>query len=107
VLVFFPFYDSSRFHLNAPFMLAATKTFQPMLNGYSGFKPASYYKNVEELAGFPDDRSITHLQRLGVSVVLVDGRNMRPANLARIADFPQLSKIADDGNLRIYLLSDH
>jgi len=57
-----------------------------------------------ELAGFPDERSIAHLQRLGVSVVLVDGRNMRPANLARLPEFPQLSKIADDGNLRIYLL---
>jgi hypothetical protein len=104
VLAWFPFYNSAQFHQNAPLMLASTRTFNPMLNGYSGFKPASFYKNVEELAGFPDDRSITHLQRLGVSVVLVDGRNMRPANLARIGDFPQLSKIADDGNLRIYLL---
>jgi hypothetical protein len=105
VLAWFPFYGSAQFHQNAPFMLASTRTFNPMLNGYSGFKPASYYKNVEELAGFPDDRSIAHLQRLGVSVLLVDGRNMRPANLARIPEFPQLSKIADDGNLRIYLLA--
>jgi len=104
VLAWYPFYASAQFHLNAPFMLVSTQTFNPMVNGYSGFKPASFYKNVAELAGFPDDRSIAHLQRLGVSVVLVDGRNMRPANLARITDFPQLSKIADDGNLRIYLL---
>jgi len=104
VLAWFPFYGSAQFHQNAPFMLVSTRTFNPMLNGYSGFKPASYYKNVQELAGFPDERSIAHLQRLGVSVVLVDGRNMRPANLARIAEFPQLSQIADDGNLRIYLL---
>jgi hypothetical protein len=105
VLAWFPFYGSAQFHQNAPFMLVSTRTFNPMVNGYSGFKPASYYKNVEELARFPDVRSIAHLQRLGVSVVLVDGRNMRPANLARIKDFPQLSQIADDGNLRIYLLS--
>ena len=105
VLAWFPFYASAQFHQNAPFMLVSTRTFNPMVNGYSGFKPASYYKNVEELAGFPDERSIAHLQQLGVSVVLVDGRNMRPANLARLSDFPQLSKIADDGNLRIYLLA--
>jgi len=104
VLAWFPFYSSAQFHQNAPFMLVSTRTFNPMLNGYSGFKPASYYKNVEELAGFPDERSIAHLQRVGVSVVLVDGRNMRPANLARLQDFPQLSKIADDGNLKIFLL---
>jgi hypothetical protein len=106
ILVSFPFYASAQFHQNAPLMLASTQTFNPMLNGYSGFKPASFYKNVEELAGFPDERSIAHLQRLGVSVVLVDGRNMRPANLARLPEFPQLSKIADDGNLRIYLLAN-
>jgi hypothetical protein len=86
-------------------MLISTRTFNPMLNGYSGFKPASFYKNVEELAGFPDDRSMAQLQRLGVSVVLVDSRNMRAANLARLSEFPQLTKIADDGNLRIFLLS--
>jgi hypothetical protein len=105
VLAWFPFYNSAQFHQNAPLMLVSTRTFNPMVNGYSGFKPASYYKNVEELANFPDERSIAHLQRLGVSVVLVDGRNMRPANLARLGDFPQLSKIADDGNLKIYLLA--
>jgi hypothetical protein len=105
VLAWFPFYTSAQFHQNAPFMLVSTRTFNPMLNGYSGFKPASYYKNVEALAGFPDNRSILQLQQLGVSVVLVDGRNMLPANLARLGEFPQLTKIADDGNLRIYLLS--
>jgi hypothetical protein len=105
VLAWFPFYSSAQFHENAPFMLISTRTFNPMLNGYSGFKPASFYKNVEELAGFPDDRSMAQLQRLGVSVVLVDSRNMRAANLARLSEFPQLTKIADDGNLRIFLLS--
>src|SRR5262245_36737232 len=105
VLAWFPFYGSAQFHQNAPFMLVSTRTFNPMVNGYSGFKPASYYKNVEELDGFPDDRSIDHLLKLGVSVVLVDSRNMRPANLARLGEFPQLSKVADDGNLRIFLLS--
>ena len=105
VLAWFPFYNSAQFHQNAPLMLVSTRTFNPMLNGYSGFKPASFYKNVEELAGFPDDGSIAHLQQLGVSVVLVDARNMRPSNLARLGDFPQLSKIADDGNLKIYLLA--
>jgi len=105
VLAWLPFVGSAQFHLNAPFMLVSTRTFNPMLNGYSGFKPASYYKNVEALAAFPDERSIGRLQQLGVSVVLVDGRNMRPADLARLDEFRQLTLLNTDGNLRIYLLA--
>ncbi|MGC4083802.1 MAG: hypothetical protein QM736_17240 [Vicinamibacterales bacterium] len=107
VLAFFPFYDSSRFHMNAPFMLAtaATRTFHPMLNGYSGFKPASYYEHVKRLAPFPDQASIDYLRELGVTHVLVDGRNMRPAQLDALATFPELHLWQTDGNLRIYLLT--
>jgi hypothetical protein len=36
--------------------------------------------------------------------VLVDGRNMRAANLARLDEFPELSLWKTDGNLRIYRL---
>ncbi|MFN7917005.1 MAG: hypothetical protein U0Q55_16800 [Vicinamibacterales bacterium] len=107
VVVFFPFYDSSRFHQNAPFMLAsaATRTFHPMLNGYSGFKPASYYEHVKRLAPFPDQASVDYLLSLGVTHVLVDGRNMRPAQLEALPNFPELHLWQTDGNLRIYLLT--
>jgi hypothetical protein len=106
VLAWFPFFGSAQFHLNAPFMLVSTRTFNPMLNGYSGFKPASYYENVDALAAFPDARSIQRLQHLGVSIVLVDSRNLRPANLARLEEFPELTLLNTDGNLRIYLLAN-
>lgn len=107
VLVLFPFYDSSRFHMNAPFMLAsaATRTFHPMLNGYSGFKPASYYEHVKRLSSFPDQASIDYLLERGVTHVLVDGRNMRPAQLDALPTFPELHLWQTDGNLRIYLLT--
>jgi hypothetical protein len=105
VIAAFPFYASPQFHLNAPLMLANTGTFQPMLNGYSGFKPASYYANVEALANFPDDRSMARLRELGVTIVIVEARNMRPANLARLDQVPELTLWVTDGNLRFYLLS--
>ena len=107
VLTYFPFYDSSRFHMNVPFMLASaeTRTFHRMLNGYSGFKPASYYEHVTRLAPFPDQASIDYLLALGVTHVLVDGRNMRPAQLDALPTFPELHLWQTDGNLRIYLLT--
>ena len=65
VVVSMPFYASPQFHLNDRFMLASTRFWKPMVNGYSGFKPASFYRNVEALRSFPDEASISHLRTLG------------------------------------------
>jgi hypothetical protein len=104
VLVSMPFYASPQFHLNDRFMLASTRFWKPMLNGYSGFKPASFYKNVEALRGFPDEASIAHLRSLGVTHVVVDSRNMARPALERLGQFSELRTLADDGTLRLYLL---
>jgi hypothetical protein len=106
VLAFFPFYESARFHLNAPFMLATTRSWQPMLNGYSGFKPASFYEHVTQLASFPDQASIDYLRTAGVTHVIVDGPAMRPGRVDALANFPELHLWQTDGNVRIYLLTD-
>ena len=106
MLAFFPFYESPRFHLNAPFMLATTRSWQPMLNGYSGFKPASYYEHVKQLASFPDQASIDYLRAAGVTHVIVDGPAMRPGRVDALANFPELHLWQTDGNVRIYLLTE-
>ena len=105
VVVSMPFYASPQFHLNDRFMLASTRFWKPMLNGYSGFKPASFYKNVEALRGFPDEGSIVHLRTLGVTHVVVDGGTMAPAALERLEHFPELRAVTSDGTLRLYLLA--
>jgi hypothetical protein len=105
VLVSMPFYASPQFHLNDRFMLASTRFWKPMLNGYSGFKPASFYKNVEALRSFPDEASIAHLRSLGVTHVVVDGRNMAAPAVERVGQFAELRMLAEDGTLRLYLLA--
>ncbi len=104
VIVWMPFFSSAQFHMNAPFMLVSTKHFHRMLNGYSGFKPPSYYEHVQKLGNFPDAESIAFLRSLNVTAVLVDGRNMRRANLERLDQSTELRLWKTDGNLRIYLL---
>jgi hypothetical protein len=104
VLVWVPFPPSQHAQLNAPFMLMTTRTWQRTLNGYSGFKPESYYRHAEALADFPDDSSIDYLRAVGATHVLVDGRNMRPERLDRFAEFETLRLVTTDGNLRIYHL---
>jgi flagellar biosynthesis protein FliQ len=105
VLVWLPFHPPQQSFLDAPFMLVSTRWWQPMLNGYSGFRPASYDRHYESLKGFPDNTSIDYLQQLGVTHVLVDGRNMRREQMDRLPRFPALRFWITDGNLRIYLLA--
>ena len=45
----------------------------PIVNGYSGTYPPSYIARLEQLAGFPDDRSIRQLRRDDVAYVIVHG----------------------------------
>ena len=45
--------------------------FQKMLNGYSGYAPASFYQMREVMSGFPDDRSIAFLRDRRVDYVVV------------------------------------
>jgi len=102
VLVWVPFPASGQWHLNAPFMLVSTRTFHRMLNGYSGFKPPSYYEHAKALAGFPDEASMAYLRKTGVTHVLVDSRNLSRERLERFSEFPELLQVATDGNLRIF-----
>jgi hypothetical protein len=104
VVAAFPFYPPSAIWLNAHYMLYSTVFWKPMLNGYSGFVPATYVEHAQHLGGFPDETSIRYLEGLGVTHVLVDGRSMNEDVLARLANVPELSLWGTDGNLLIYLL---
>jgi hypothetical protein len=42
-----------------------------MRNGYSGFRPRSYYDSFDATLGFPSDASLIALYRLGVTHVVV------------------------------------
>jgi hypothetical protein len=104
VVVMFPFYPPSAIWLNARYMLYSTAFWKPVLNGYSGFIPASYIEHAEHLSGFPDEPSIRYLEGLGVTHVVVDSRSMRQDVVARLANVAELSLWGTDGNLLIYLL---
>jgi hypothetical protein len=68
-----PFPSALRADANGVFVLASTRHFRPLLNGYSGFVPASYAAHAARLAQFPDDASHRLLVELGVTHVLVHG----------------------------------
>jgi hypothetical protein len=53
------------------YMYQGLPHFQKMLNGYSGYAPASFYEMREVMSSFPDDRSIALLRDRRVDYVVV------------------------------------
>ena len=104
VIVCFPLYSHDAISLNTEYMLASTRFWKPMLNGYSGFVPASFNRHGSALAGFPNPASIEYLRSLDVSHVVVDSRLMDRGRLDQLDRISQLQMWASDGNVRIYLL---
>jgi hypothetical protein len=49
----------------------STFHWQPIVNGYSGFYPASYLSRLGDVAGFPDERSLQRLRADGVRYLVV------------------------------------
>ena len=104
VLAIFPFHPLETVYRNGRYMLYSTRSFRPMLNGYSGFTPPSYRRHVEALRPFPDRASIDYLREVGVTHVVVEERQMSDTRLAEIDGFPALQLAFSDGGVRIYVL---
>ena len=68
-----PITTSGLFHLNAKYLLASTRHWQPIVNGFGGFRPETYDATVRQLATFPSDEAVAHLRSIGVHSVIVHG----------------------------------
>jgi hypothetical protein len=106
VLVELPLYEPRAFHQNALYMLHATVHWRPILNGYSGFLPASYVSHYENLRGFPDAASVAYLRQMGVTHVAVHANAFIEKSgherFQAIAGMPGLRAVVTSPNLTIY-----
>jgi hypothetical protein len=78
VVVEFPLPTADRldFLYEGLYMLGSTVHRQPLLNGYSGFFPRSFFELLERTATFPDDGSLGYLRERGVNLIIVHGGDM-------------------------------
>jgi len=76
VVVELPFPLPQQWFLNTPYMVNSTRHWRPLLNGYSGFRPASYYEHYDLMRKFPSDEAILTLLGEGVTHVVVHQRDM-------------------------------
>jgi hypothetical protein len=82
----------------------STFHWQPLVNGYSGFYPPSYLARLEDVAGFPDLRSISRLRRDGVRYLVVHLSRLEQTrrqivldNLRQDLGLAELTRLADGG----------
>ena len=59
---------------DATYMYYSTAHWKPLLNGYSGFAPPSYFELRDRMAAFPEPGAVEYLRQRGARYVLVHER---------------------------------
>ena len=106
VVVELPFPEPERVDRNARAVLASTRHWGRMLNGYSGFTPASYVEHARALRGFPDERAWTLLRARGVTHLLVHEPAYDAAVVGGLVRDPRLRLVARTPRLLLLRLTD-
>ncbi|MCC7031375.1 MAG: hypothetical protein IT179_00915 [Acidobacteria bacterium] len=105
VLVEFPMYTGRRVSENARYLVAATRHFRPLVNGYSGFQPEPYRARADRWRAFPSDDVLDEMQAVGVSHVMLHLGDLTPEQVSAAALSPRLALLEDDGERRLYRVS--
>jgi hypothetical protein len=104
VLAEVPFPPREAIQDNGPSVLYSAWHLKPLLNGYSGFTPASYSLHFQVMQGFPAPDSINSLRALGVTHVIIHKRRVPVELLAQATAAPGLTVVADEGDQVLYSL---
>jgi hypothetical protein len=105
VLAELPFPPRQAIQENGPAVLNSAWHLKPLLNGYSGFTPASYATHAGIMQVFPSAESLASLRAIGVTHVVIHERKVAAELLDRCAASPGLTLVADDGDQRLYALA--
>ena len=100
----FPFPQPRDAFQNVDCMLASTRFWLPLVNGYSSFMPERYTREAAALAEFPEGNTITYLRQLGVTIVIVFTDKMSEERLAHLSEHPELTPWTANKSVRIYRL---
>lgn len=105
VLAELPFPPRELIKDNGPSVLYAGWHLKPLLNGYSGFTPASYATHAAVMSTFPSFDSVQSLRAIGVTHVLAHKRRISVVQLEKCAQSPDLTLVADEGDQILYQLT--
>lgn len=100
----FPFPPPREAFHNVDCMLASTRFWHPLVNGYSSFMPERYNRSAEALDAFPEGDTLAYLKQLGVTHVIVFTNKLSAPRLAHLPEHPELVLWQEDASARIYQL---
>jgi hypothetical protein len=63
--------DNSKQDINCRYMLGSTIHWKPIVNGYSGFIPPTYYKIAQNIKEIPDEEDLEFFRGIGVNTVVL------------------------------------
>jgi hypothetical protein len=110
VLLEFPLFPGSQFNLNAPYLLAQTEHFHPIVAGYSGFSTPDYAARVARLGTFPGDDARAQMHDIGVTHVVLHKAPLiagyGQAALDRVAEVTWLTLEFEDETALVYRVRD-
>src|SRR5262245_46218541 len=101
----FPFPARREAFHNVDCMLASTRFWHPLVNGYSSFIPERYDREAAALDAFPECTTLQYLRELGVTHVVVFMDKLSVPRIAHLAEHPELSLWKEDQSVRIYRLN--
>jgi hypothetical protein len=104
VLAEFPFPDPAVVQNNGPYVYASTTHFRPLLNGYSGFTPASYFVHAAVARRFPSEDAVREFGYLGVTHIVVHGARLPPSAIEQLDRLAGVRLVAREGDDRLYAL---
>jgi hypothetical protein len=104
VVAEFPFYSGASVSLNGPYVLANTRYFKPLLNGYSSFHPDAFEARGRILGTFPSEAALAELRASHVTHVTVHTRRYDADTLKAIDAIAPLDLVADEEGIRLYRL---
>jgi hypothetical protein len=108
VVAEFPFYTGASVAENGRYVLANTRYFRPLLNGYSGFHPEPFLARGRALGSFPSEQALAELKVAGVTDVLVHVAAFRDrysdVALQAIDTVPTLQFVVEEDGIRLYRL---
>jgi len=104
VVIELPFYTESAGFAQARYMLNSTRHWRPMLNGYSGYRPPSYYATADAVSTFPSSASLSWLAGHGVTHVFVNMSAYDDEMPRRIEGSGRLHAFASERGITLYRL---
>jgi hypothetical protein len=99
-----PFFGSRGAQFHAHYMLDSTVNWQPIVNGYSGFQPPSFYENAQALQDFPHGAAVARMRALRVTHVFVHADQMPDGVLAAMDARSDVERAGSFGGIVLYRL---